>query len=63
MPYTSGEWRGELLRDNVTLVALPDVSVVANIAGIEETSNFFLNDSLWQGILGLGFPELARVSM
>ena len=62
VPYTSGEWRGQLFSDNVSLAAVPDHSFVVNIAGIEESSGFFLNHSLWQGILGLGYSQLARVN-
>ena len=41
----------------------PDVAVMANIAGITHSEEFFINGSNWQGILGLGYAEIARVGI
>jgi len=34
----------------------------ANVALIAESTNFFVNGSNWQGILGLAYREIAEVS-
>ena len=34
----------------------------ANLACIETSKNFFINGSKWHGILGLGYPVIARPS-
>jgi beta-site APP-cleaving enzyme 1 (memapsin 2) len=61
VPYTQGSWSGFLGSDIVRLVSMPNISrVQANIAFIRESTNFFINGSNWQGILGLAYSELAR---
>ena len=62
MPYTKGDWHGYLGKDQVTIVSLPNVTVSANFALIDEASEFYINGSDWQGILGMGYAEIARVS-
>ena len=59
--YTAGMWSGHLIRDQVTLVGVNNVSARTVIAGIEFEQQFFLNDSIWQGILGLSYPALTKV--
>ena len=62
VPYTQGNWVGHLGHDIVTMTSLPSVSVEANIACIDSSENFFINGSNWQGILGLAYADVARVS-
>jgi len=38
------------------------VRIRANLACIETSKNFFINGSKWHGILGLGYPVIARPS-
>ena len=63
VPYTQGEWDGKLCQDKSSIVTGPDIAVMANIAAITHSEEFFINGSNWQGILGLGYAEIARVSM
>ncbi|XP_071806812.1 beta-secretase 1-like isoform X1 [Asterias amurensis] len=61
VPYTQGEWRGELGEDLVSIpVSHPNVSVKVNVASITHSEEFFINESNWQGILGLAYAEIAR---
>lgn len=60
VPYTVGSWSGVLGRDVMSLPYGPDVSFLGNIASILESDEFFINGSYWQGILGLGYAEIAR---
>jgi beta-site APP-cleaving enzyme 1 (memapsin 2) len=62
VPYTQGNWKGTLGIDIVQLTSLPNVTARANIAGIFSSAKFFINGSNWQGILGMGYPAIARVS-
>ena len=64
VPYTQGEWRGELGEDLVSIpVSHPNVSVKVNVASITHSEEFFINESNWQGILGLAYADIARVSV
>lgn len=60
VPYTQGNWKGVLATDLVKPKSL-NVSSRSNIAFITESSNFFINGSNWQGILGLAYAEISRV--
>lgn len=62
VPYTQGKWEGELGTDLVTIPHGPSVTVRANIAAITKSDKFFINGSNWEGILGLAYAEIARVS-
>lgn len=62
MPYTQGKWEGELGTDLVAIPHGPNVTVRANIAAIIKSDKFFINGSNWEGILGLAYAEIARVS-
>ena len=62
VPYTQGNWKGTLITDVVSVDTLPNITVRANIATILSSSHFFINGSHWQGILGLAYAEIARVS-
>lgn len=58
--YTEGKWNGVLGKDVINLPTGPEESFTAQIASILESENFFINGSYWQGILGLGYKEIAR---
>ncbi|XP_072022572.1 beta-secretase 1-like [Amphiura filiformis] len=60
VPYTQGEWDGNLCQDMTSIVTGPDVAVMSNIAAITHSEAFFINGSNWQGILGLGYADIAR---
>ncbi|CAE1248583.1 BACE1 [Acanthosepion pharaonis] len=60
VPYTQGKWKGILGSDMVTLNGASNITVRANLACITESSNFFINGSNWQGILGLAYADIAR---
>jgi len=63
VPYIQGSWSGFLGTDVVKITSLANISAFrANIAMITESSNFFMNGSMWQGILGLAFSDIAQVS-
>lgn len=60
VPYTQGKWKGILGSDIVTLTDAGNITVRADLACITESSNFFINGSNWQGILGLAYADIAR---
>jgi len=60
--YTQGEWEGELGTDRITIPQGPSGTITINIAAILSSEGFFLPGINWQGILGLAYPLLARVS-
>ncbi|XP_060554627.1 beta-secretase 1-like [Ruditapes philippinarum] len=60
VPYTLGSWDGELGTDVIRITSIPNVNITANIACINKAEHFFINNSNWQGILGLGYAEIAR---
>lgn len=58
VPYTQGNWRGILATDVVSLAS--NTSVRSHLAFILESSDFFINGSNWQGILGMGYAVIAQ---
>lgn len=62
VPYTQGNWEGELLTDLIKFIDGPNATVRVNVAAILSSENFFINGSNWEGILGLGYARLAKVS-
>jgi len=60
--YTQGEWEGELGTDRITIPKGPNGTITINIASILTSEGFFLPGINWQGILGLAYPLLVRVS-
>lgn len=60
--YTQGNWEGQLGVDLVSIPAGPNGTALINVAAILASEGFFLPDINWQGILGLAYPLLARVS-
>lgn len=63
VPYTIGSWSGDLGEDEIRMSTFSDTAVRANIACINQAEHFFINESDWQGILGLGYAGIARVSV
>lgn len=61
--YTQGNWEGELGVDRISIPDGPNGTFVVNVALILSSDGFFLPDINWQGILGLAYPMLARVSV
>ena len=62
VPYTQGNWEGELGSDLLRFVEGPNATVRVNVASIMSSENFYINGSMWEGILGLGYPRLSKVS-
>jgi len=63
VPYTQGSWSGFLGTDLIRIVSLTNLTAFrANVALIMESSQFFVNGSNWQGILGLAYEEIAQVN-
>lgn len=58
--YTQGYWKGELGSDLVKFPSLDIPGIRVDVAAIQTSHNFFLNGSLWQGILGLAYPMIAK---
>ena len=63
VPYTEGSWRGFLATDTIQLPGYLNLTnFTANIAFIMESKEFFIKGSNWQGILGLAYSAIAKVS-
>lgn len=60
--YTQGSWTGSVGEDLVTITKGFNASFLVNIATIFESENFFLPGVQWNGILGLAYAALAKVS-
>lgn len=70
VPYTQGNWKGTLGSDilsircgyNETTGAgvLGEVQTRVKVALIKSFTNFFINGTEWQGIMGLGYSRLSR---
>nr|XP_039248502.1 beta-secretase 1-like [Styela clava] len=61
--YTEGFWKGHLVTDLVSVpTAGMEKSARVSMAEITESEKFFIAESGWQGILGLGYDELIRPS-
>lgn len=60
--YTQGNWSGRLGKDMVLFPALQAVStpLLTDVGLITASHNFYVNNSQWQGIVGLAFPVLAE---
>ena len=61
VPYTQGNWQGELGTDFIQFIDALNVTVNVNVALIKSSENFFINGSNWEGILGLGYTHLSKV--
>ncbi|KAK3754035.1 hypothetical protein QZH41_020303 [Actinostola sp. cb2023] len=60
VPYTQGNWEGELGSDFLNFIEGPNATVRVDVASILSSENFFINGSMWEGILGLGYARLAK---
>ncbi|XP_078726232.1 beta-secretase 1-like isoform X1 [Lampetra fluviatilis] len=60
VPYTQGNWQGDLGTDLVSVPHGGNSSVRANVAAITYSNSFFINGSNWEGILGLAYANIAR---
>ena len=40
----------------------PNATVRVNVAAILSSENFYINGSMWEGILGLGYTRLSKVN-
>ncbi|XP_042894200.1 beta-secretase 1-like isoform X2 [Penaeus japonicus] len=59
--YTQSSWQGHLGRDLVRFPTLPHTEpLVTDLALITSSDNFYVNNSHWQGIIGLAFATLAQ---
>ncbi|MPC53585.1 Beta-secretase 1 [Portunus trituberculatus] len=60
--YTQGSWSGRLGKDVVLFPALQTVTTphLVDLVLITSSHNFYVNNSQWQGIVGLAFPVLAK---
>lgn len=61
VPYTQGNWEGELGSDLLRFVEGPNATIRVNVAAIQSSENFYINGSMWEGILGLGYARLSKV--
>lgn len=61
VPYTQGNWEGKLGSDVLRFVEGPNATVRVNVAAILSSENFYINGSMWEGILGLGYARLSKV--
>ena len=61
VPYTQGNWEGELGSDLLHFPEGPNATVRVDVASILTSENFYINGSMWEGILGLGYARLAKV--
>ena len=64
--YTGGEWSGVLAKDMVSIATAQHDSAPhstkAFIALIKSSNHFFIHGATWEGILGLAYPSLAKVT-
>lgn len=61
VPYTQGNWQGYLASDSVSIPSMNLTVEDATLSCITSSENFFINNSHWQGILGLAYAQIARV--
>ncbi|RUS87731.1 hypothetical protein EGW08_004477 [Elysia chlorotica] len=60
VPYTEGEWNGQLGMDVVQIATAPNFSATAYVSCITKSKDFYIQDADWQGILGLAYKALSR---
>lgn len=61
--YTQGCWVGRLGSDIVRFVDGPNASARVEVASILSSEQFFINGSMWEGILGLAYARLSKVHL
>ena len=59
--YTQGNWIGRLGSDFLRFVDGPNATVRVEVASILKSEQFFINGSMWEGILGLAYSRLSKV--
>lgn len=59
--YTQGSWDGRLGSDLLRLIDGPNATVRVEVASILSSEQFFINGSMWEGILGLAYSRLSKV--
>ncbi|KAK3706569.1 hypothetical protein RRG08_055009 [Elysia crispata] len=60
VPYTEGEWNGQLGSDVVQIATAPNFSATAYVSCITQSKDFYVQGADWQGILGLAYKALSR---
>lgn len=58
--YTQGCWVGRLGSDLLRFVDGPNATVRVEVASILSSEQFFINGSMWEGILGLAYSRLSK---
>ena len=59
--YTQGCWEGILGSDMLRFVDGPNATARVEVASILSSKQFFINGSMWEGILGLAYARLSKV--
>ncbi len=59
--YTQGCWEGRLGSDMLRFVDGPNATARVEVASILSSKQFFINGSMWEGILGLAYARLSKV--
>lgn len=59
--YTAGGWTGTLSKDYVSVGTSSTSTVLAHLVVIQQSSNFYVPNAEWQGILGMAYSSLAKV--
>ena len=59
--YTQGCWEGRLGSDILRFVDGPNATARVEVASILTSQQFFINGSMWEGILGLAYARLSKV--
>ncbi|XP_028405521.1 beta-secretase 1-like [Dendronephthya gigantea] len=58
--YTQGRWEGSLGSDILRFVDGPNATARVEVASILSSEQFFINGSMWEGILGLAYSRLSK---
>ncbi|XP_076043930.1 beta-secretase 1-like [Oratosquilla oratoria] len=59
--YAQGQWSGYLGQDIVSFPTIKGTKpILTDLSLITESENFYINNSHWQGILGLSYAALAQ---
>lgn len=59
--YTQGRWEGRLGSDMLRFIEGPNATARVEVASILSSHQFFINGSMWEGILGLAYGRLSKV--
>ena len=58
--YTEGYWEGDLAHDRLSISQF--TPLIVQLEAIDASQDFFVQGADWQGILGLAYASLAKVS-